>query len=152
LNTYGYVGGKPLRYIDPLGLWSVSVKFFYGFGGTESFGKSSNGKWFITGGAGVGLGAGIKWTPNGDFPKPDNGTQICGQEGYIGVKGSVGASLGPLAADLSGQTGAVIGKDSNGDLGFHFTESGGAKGSIKGKAGWGIGVGGGLTVGGGFTF
>ncbi|MFN3988494.1 MAG: RHS repeat-associated core domain-containing protein [Rhodocyclaceae bacterium] len=144
-NLYGYVESDPVNFADPTGLWSVKVSFFLGKGGSATFGRS-DGKWFVQGGAGVGIGAGIKFYPDGSFPEPSDGGQLCGSEGYIGFGGSFGASFGPLSAEIKGQTGGIVGESSDGKLQFKFTEGGGPDISLRGQAGWGLSLGGGATA------
>ncbi|GAA0921751.1 hypothetical protein GCM10009552_43190 [Rothia nasimurium] len=67
VSTYSYVGGNPLRYIDPIGLeWQASIGFgatgaflFGGLGGGLNISVTSNGQisFSATGQAQVGLGA-----------------------------------------------------------------------------------------------
>ncbi|MDR8305511.1 RHS repeat-associated core domain-containing protein, partial [Acinetobacter baumannii] len=36
VNTYTYVGNNPVNFIDPYGLWSLSIEGYYGVGGGAS--------------------------------------------------------------------------------------------------------------------
>ncbi|WP_006748058.1 NHL domain-containing protein [Thioalkalivibrio paradoxus] len=57
-NLYGYVLNDPLNWLDPHGLWSVSLNAFAGIGGGVIFGRNDTGTWFIGGQLGVGIGGG----------------------------------------------------------------------------------------------
>jgi RHS repeat-associated protein len=67
-NLYGYAGQNPINYADPMGLWSVRLSFYYGWGGTVSFG-SDEGSGFVGGEFGPGYGAGVVIEPTGDRPR-----------------------------------------------------------------------------------
>lgn len=102
VNLYAYVGNKPVNFIDPYGLWSISGAWADGFGFTVTLGHDDGG-WFIEGMAGMGYGEGWSFNPGGKFSAP------CGTLAYAGV----GLSLsGTLATGLPvGVTGSynVIG-------------------------------------------
>lgn len=71
-NTYAYVEGNPVSFIDSLGLWSVTAGAYggpvpIGPGIQITFG-SNQGSSFITARFGVGKGGGIAWNLNGNFP------------------------------------------------------------------------------------
>jgi len=69
-NVYAYVDGDPLNRRDSWGLWSVSVSGYVGVGSSLTFGDDSSpgGGFFVTGQAGVGLGGGVSFDPNGVAP------------------------------------------------------------------------------------
>lgn len=59
-NFYRYVFNDPLGLVDPLGLWSVSIDYFVGYGGGITIGRNSdNDTWFVSGRIGLGVGAGV---------------------------------------------------------------------------------------------
>jgi len=128
--------------IDPLGLWTIKVSGYDGVGGSISFGYDQ-GQAFVRGGAGVGVGGGIKFYPTGSFPGTANG----GERGFIGASGSVSASLGPMSAEYKGQAGDVITKDCDtGKPKLQYIEESGFQWSLRGKAGWGLSLGGGINI------
>ena len=137
MNTYGYVGGNPLEWIDPLGLWSISIDFYYGWGGAIVFGKNPDGSVFISPRGGYGLGGGISYDPNGTSPGYD-----CNKE-YIdyyagGAFGGLNVALGPLHAGLNGKIGVRTENGSSYDWYYDAGPSYGA--SWDGK--WGLRLGG----------
>jgi RHS repeat-associated protein len=67
INTYTYADNDPLRYSDPLGLWSVTFGAYAGPGGQVTFG-SSNGNGFMTVRVGLGAGGGFSYNPAGGLP------------------------------------------------------------------------------------
>ena len=62
-NLYVYTGNNPVAFVDPLGLWQVTVGVAYGIGGVVSFGEN-NGCWNISCAAGLGIGASVKVDPS----------------------------------------------------------------------------------------
>jgi RHS repeat-associated protein len=136
-NLYAYVGSEPVNRIDPDGTWSVTFSFFAVRGGSVTFGDSSDG-WFLRGKAGLGLGGGLSFDPDGKLPHGD---------GMAGICADVGARVGPLKAGWGWSGGAY--RSNNGEGGFY--QGDGATGSFAGK-GFGFSVG--FMVGGeaGFTF
>ncbi len=57
LNTYLYTRANPLRYIDPLGLWSNTTGGYEGPGGEWTWGTDS-GNGFVAGRVGFSAGGG----------------------------------------------------------------------------------------------
>lgn len=72
-NFYAYVGGNPVTYIDPLGLWSFTFGGYIGPGIEITFGNDS-GNHFMTARIGLGFGMGASYDPNGGLPgdTPEN--------------------------------------------------------------------------------
>ncbi|MFV5303178.1 RHS repeat-associated core domain-containing protein [Acinetobacter baumannii] len=121
VNTYTYVGNNPVNYIDPYGLWSLSIEGYYGVGGGASI-SYNNGTLEVLGKVGVGLGAGIGLDPNG---KPSKHALDCGS-GAIARTNSkleMGAGIGPIEATLfgvSGYTGnGLVQAEKGGDFQFN---------------------------------
>lgn len=85
LNTYGYVRANPIGFVDPLGLWSISVTGYFPMVGP--FGPG--GSLVITGAdgditsvgarVGVGAGGGASWSPEGG--PPDSSPPKCATNG-----------------------------------------------------------------------
>ncbi|RDD80981.1 Rhs family protein [Dyella tabacisoli] len=92
-SFYAYVRGNPLNYIDPLGLWSLTIELYDVFGGAIILGQDEKtGQWFGGGRLGVGLSGGVSFDPLGQRPGADsgscNGTTV-GTFGQIAATGGV---------------------------------------------------------------
>jgi RHS repeat-associated protein len=141
LNTYLFTEGNPLRYSDPLGLWSVTVAVYRGRGGALTFGYDA-GKPFVVADAGFGLGAGISFNPTGGFPRP---ADSCGvpesEEAFIGFQGTLGLNFGPLGIGGTGYTGWNVSRDSDGRPNPRFVDGRTSFGRLRHSDGsWGIGL------------
>jgi RHS repeat-associated protein len=99
-NLFGYVANDPINFIDPRGLWSISVSLFAGYGGAITIGQNPNGGYFGSVRAGVGIGAGASWDPHGT--SPDGGSCKGISTGQY-AEGS--AHFGPLEAVLNTNSG-----------------------------------------------
>jgi hypothetical protein len=57
-----------VSYVDPTGLWSVSISVFLGWGGGITLGQNPSGRFFGSIRAGYGIGGGLAWDPKGKSP------------------------------------------------------------------------------------
>ncbi|MEM7206916.1 MAG: RHS repeat-associated core domain-containing protein [Pseudomonadota bacterium] len=96
LDTYGYVGGNPSIYLDPYGLWRITIAAYYGWGGGISFGENPNGAGFLEIQGGYGIGGGLSYDPDGTSTNYD----ACLEQGHLGVGAiaQVGIGFGPFEA------------------------------------------------------
>ena len=97
-NLYGYVLGDPVNLVDFPGLWSIAISAYDGWGGGVVFGQNPNGRWFVTGRIGYGLGGGASYNPQGTSP----GWDPC-EEGMpvgmdFGLFGELTGAFGPFYA------------------------------------------------------
>jgi RHS repeat-associated protein len=106
-NRFAYVDNNPLRFADPLGLWSVDVGIFLGSGVNFSFGRDEgSGRLFFSTQLGKGVGGGVMYAPHGGLPSGMDKLLDCGNEqvfagafGKVGVS-ALGASLDIASADV----------------------------------------------------
>jgi RHS repeat-associated protein len=88
VNLYAYASLNPLAFVDPLGLWQVTIGGAYGYGGRVTFGKN-NGQWNVGGAVGYGLGAMIDYSPGNSSPS----FASQGRASNIGIEVSGGAKF-----------------------------------------------------------
>jgi len=100
VNLMAYVQNNPIMGIDPLGLWSFTGSLYAGAGGSITIGKD-NGQWFATGRAGIGLGGGISYDPNGGIPGPDIKNPGVGGM-VLSASTQVNFNAGPVSASVEG--------------------------------------------------
>jgi len=136
INFYGYVQNNPINAIDSDGLWSIIFSYYWGYGGSLTFG-SDEGQRFVRVAGGVGVGAGIQYKPQGRFPESAD-TSPCETKGFIGSSVDVSASLGPISGGYEGYAGVGISKETKGDLKVKYKEEGGFYGSLTGTRGLGL--------------
>ena len=70
LNLYAYTNGNPVSYIDPLGLWSLSINAYDGFGGGIVVTGTGLHLDSFTLRGGIGIGGGVSLQPEGKTARP----------------------------------------------------------------------------------
>lgn len=145
LNRYSYVQGDPLSYVDPLGLWEVSVEFYAPFGGGISFGRDPNtGQGFLACKVGIGIGGGAFLDPLGGRPGGEKAT--AGKGGAtLGISLQAGGNAGVAGLGFSGQAQGSRGYDFGAGKGYNQP-------SLTGSAGYEPGGRTGAFLGGSATF
>jgi len=102
-GVYAYADGNPISLRDPLGLWSISLGIYIGAGVEITFG-SDDGRAFLTGRVGLGIGAGGGFDLNGKIPGPDV-SESC--RGGIILGASVKGDLRSGPFDVGAELGAA---------------------------------------------
>lgn len=105
-NLYAYVGGNPMSYLDPLGLWSLSGSGYLGLGGGFTLGQNPDDQWFFSIQLGAGYGVGASFNKHGTSPdwgksKGVNGGPALATGGFF----DGGANFGPLVIGYGGNVG-----------------------------------------------
>ncbi|MFA5162873.1 MAG: RHS repeat-associated core domain-containing protein [Elusimicrobiales bacterium] len=93
-NLYAYARNNPYNLKDSYGLFSVTIEGYLGMGGGITFGVNPNGKGFIIGKVGVGLGGGLLINPKGRSPDSDD---CISRRVGLGIFGQADAGLGFLS-------------------------------------------------------
>lgn len=130
------MGGNPVRYTDPLGLWSVEVGGYFGGGGSLTFGRDpASGGGFMSFKIGKGLGFGAAYDPLGG--RAGGVASQCNKGGVgAGFFAEAGGNLGPLSGKLEANWGRNFMSWFSSSEGYGGIQP---KGSIDTK--WGIGLG-----------
>lgn len=108
-NLYAYVGGNPMSYVDPFGLWSVGASAYFGYGGGVTFGQNPDNQWFLNIQLGAGLGAGGFFNKNGTSPDWRNPKGMNGGPALaMGIFYDMGLNVGPIQGGVSGSAGQTF--------------------------------------------
>ncbi|MNJ99772.1 hypothetical protein D3C87_175530 [compost metagenome] len=90
----------PVNFIDPNGLWSLSVSAYAIFGGGITIGQNKDGSWFGTARVGIGKGGGFSWDKHGEGPSGNSCKGIS-----TGAFAEAGVSLGPFEVAVGTNSG-----------------------------------------------
>lgn len=101
VNLYGYVGQSPANFVDPLGLWSVSLEGYAIVGGGLVVGQNPNGKFFATARVGIGGGGGIQIDPSGSSPGYEEAALYGRQNIRLGLFAAANIAAGPLTSGIN---------------------------------------------------
>ena len=95
-NVYAYVRGNPVVFIDPLGLWQITIGGGYGYAGRITVGRNE-GRWNLDFGFGYGIGGILYFSPEDVEP----GYASSGPSTNIGIEVS-GRAKHPLLGGVAG--------------------------------------------------
>jgi len=98
-TVYAYVGGNPVSYIDPLGLFEISIEGYCVIGGGAKL-VYQNGTLEITGRLGFGLGGGLMIDPS-STPSPHAESRGNGMIARTTVEATAGVGVGPVSRSVS---------------------------------------------------
>jgi RHS repeat-associated protein len=107
-NWYRYVGNSPVNWIDPLGLWSMSLELYDFFGGGATFGRNLDGRFFLSIKVDIGIGAGASFDPNGT--SSNYNSNGCYDSG-AGFTGGINIDLPFVSLGYGGSFGAMTGQE-----------------------------------------
>jgi len=138
-NWYVYVSHNPVKYVDPTGMWEVTIGLAYVLGGRIRLGRN-NGRWSIGLDLGLGIGAMASFSPE-DVPPSDPS-----QGGAIEVGGEVSGGVKLLGLNSELGIHAKIKSDESGNSAIRTGLSGSVElpvigasigGEANVKASWG---------------
>lgn len=124
--------------MDPLGLWSLSLNLYDGYGGGLILTGTGLHFTSLTVRGGIGVGAGISFDPRGKQPDPcaPSGSNSMG----VFAEGSLSALF--LEYGRGYNAGLTTWTDSNGAVHYHSYAGGEPEiGAGNGKGGWSLGFG-----------
>lgn len=100
MNMYQYARNNPVGFVDLNGLWSLSADYYAGLGSGASVHYTEEKGFSVSFRAGVGIGAGVMFDPNGSSPSVPGS---CGSSSttFTGFA-KAGLGAGPAQTQLRG--------------------------------------------------